>query len=337
MSKAIYSCHACGASVSVYGCNRATADRLAAWHTAQEHLCSDCQHEQHKQAAAEAAKANRAEGLPELTGSEKQQVWAEQLRAEMVLALEAEVAKADPAAPQYGALLLAHERILGYARASWWIDNRSLSARGLLAETLRKLEGQQPTRANPIEIAAREEACVYPAQPVLTQPVEIRLDGNTLTAQYPSLSPDCLRDAIKSLGLFWSGLCWHKPLGEQDETPSDRVAELGHHLLAAGIPILIWDEALRARAVAGDYLPFHPRWVTVSGKRFNIRWGREDDLYEQAKRLPGSKYQAPCITVPLAEWQEVVGFAESHDLRLAPLSSAGHRSHAGSPIEGADC
>ena len=66
------------------------------------------------------------------------------------------------------------------------------------------------------------------------------------------------------------------------------------------------------------YQPLHPRWVTVSGKRFHLRWGREDDLYTQAKRLPGSKYQAPCVTVPLAEWQEVTGFAEIHDLRLAP-------------------
>lgn len=317
MAKALFSCHACGASVRVDGRNRKEADRLAAWHQAQEHLCSDCEFEAHKQAAAEAATANRAEGLPELTGSEKQIVWAEQLRAGIVLSLEAEVEKVEPTEPNYGLLLQAHSRILSYQRASWWIDNRMMSPRAMLAEAGRKLMANPPPSINPVEIEARAEASVYPSSPILKSVTEIKLDGGVLSATYPGISPDTLRETVKALGLSWSGQCWQKTLGEQDENPADRIAELGHHLLATGIPVLIWDETLRAKAVAGDYQPLHPRWVTATSKLFYLHWPREDDLYTQARRLPGSKYQSPCVTVPASHWEEVAGFASIHDFRLS--------------------
>lgn len=80
MAKAYFKCAQCGESVPVFGNNRKDADRKANWHESNGHLCGDCE-EQHRKAENEKAAAdNTARGLPALSGSEKQVLWAETIR-----------------------------------------------------------------------------------------------------------------------------------------------------------------------------------------------------------------------------------------------------------------
>lgn len=84
MAKSYFSCAKCGADTLVVGRNRADADRLAAWHQKQGHICAACESEQHAIQNAAAGDANAAAGLPALTGSEKQVAWAETIRRQML-------------------------------------------------------------------------------------------------------------------------------------------------------------------------------------------------------------------------------------------------------------
>lgn len=66
-----------------------------------------------------AAKQSKADGLPALTGSEKQIRWAESIRKEKMAAAREWLARhpgeqADKCLAWYG----------GHASASWWIDHR---------------------------------------------------------------------------------------------------------------------------------------------------------------------------------------------------------------------
>ncbi len=81
MAKADFKCADCGASVRVSGHNRSDADRKAAWHEAEGHVCDDCAAKRRAAENAVAAAANLAEGLPALTGSEKQIACAAKTRS----------------------------------------------------------------------------------------------------------------------------------------------------------------------------------------------------------------------------------------------------------------
>lgn len=89
MAKSYFHCAGCGESVLTVGRNRSEADRQAAWHEEQEHLCEDCQASRRAEEGAAAVARSAEAGLPALTGSDKQIAWAAQLR-EQALALLAD-------------------------------------------------------------------------------------------------------------------------------------------------------------------------------------------------------------------------------------------------------
>src|SRR6185437_6784356 len=95
-----------------------------------------------------------------------------------------------------------------------------------------------------------------------------------------------------------------------------------HTLLSKGFIIRIIDDALRAAAVAGTYTPECTRWITkmVNGQYagwFCITWPRGDDLYDAARRLPGSRYDAPRVVVPGEQFEQVQDFATRYGFQLS--------------------
>lgn len=82
-------------------------------------VCPDCYEKARQEDAETAAKQAKADGLPALTGSEKQIRWAESIRKEKMAAAREWLARhpgeqADKCLAWYG----------GHASASWWIDHR---------------------------------------------------------------------------------------------------------------------------------------------------------------------------------------------------------------------
>lgn len=84
MAKASFNCAECDASVQIVGRNRSEADRKAAWHEEQGHVCAECESKHRAEENAKAAQANQESGLPSLTGSDKQTAWAETIRKDML-------------------------------------------------------------------------------------------------------------------------------------------------------------------------------------------------------------------------------------------------------------
>lgn len=82
-------------------------------------VCPDCYEKARQEEVATAAKQAKADGLPALTGSEKQIRWAESIRKEKMAAAREWLSRypgeqADKCLAWYGS----------HASASWWIDHR---------------------------------------------------------------------------------------------------------------------------------------------------------------------------------------------------------------------
>jgi len=92
MAKAYYSCPQCAGDVLVLAGSGKEATSRAEFLQKRGDLCDECKKKElaNEQAikAAAATDANRAAGLPTLTGSAKQIAWAEQIRAKTIPMLE---------------------------------------------------------------------------------------------------------------------------------------------------------------------------------------------------------------------------------------------------------
>jgi hypothetical protein len=122
--------------VQIYGTNSHGERTRQAEYEATK-LCRECylaaQQAKRDAAAAEAAQTATEQGLPELTGSEKQIKWALSIRAEKLSELAATLAQVTVHNPTTDAMLAtAQQRLTAHTASSWWIDNRNETARRLL-------------------------------------------------------------------------------------------------------------------------------------------------------------------------------------------------------------
>ncbi len=125
MSRSQFDCARCGASITVFGRNRAESERTAKFRAQRGDVCADCEADDRAQEAHAAAEAAAAAGLPEITGTEKQRAWAETIRAQVMKRLELAaplVGRHHPAQPGAGRSWgAAHDR---HCRQPYpfWVD-----------------------------------------------------------------------------------------------------------------------------------------------------------------------------------------------------------------------
>lgn len=353
MAKATFQCHECGDSVTVVGCNRAAADRLAKYRQESEALCHECwlkarevQRAEESQKAAEDAVMS---GLPVLQGTEKQIAWAETIRKinlKKLQKIEDFAKEGDGDAAGLAVLVAAFDAIHAQDAAYWWIETRDeyfwtntrdfiiwlvggpaymkLSEPEIIARAAVHLGGlKKPEFIAPPEIIAdaKAEAVVRPAEPKTETIAELLIVGSELHVTFPEKREDFRETAKKQLGMTWGDGYWKRTIGSMAGAIEDRLVEAGHRLLAAGFVVRIYDPDLRARAVSGEFEPEHTRWVTrrTQGAKagwFCILWGRDEDYYAPARKLPRSQYDKPYVVVPPEQFDEVMDFAERYDFRL---------------------
>lgn len=228
------------------------------------------------------------------------------------------------------------------AAAMLGIDHRSVSRlahRGVLqarkqgrdwlierAEVERYARERRPPgwRRRPVEEPPAPGFAVRPEQPTTTQIATITTSGTQVMVSLPGPN-DTLNTIIKSLGYTWNGaqFVWVKTLGATTGTAEDRVAELGHRLLLAGGAVVFPSEALAMRATTGTYDPEHHRWIVRhSATQVALRWPRDEDWFDRAKRLYGMAYEKPHVLVSVASYDEILDFAEQHQFRITEAARA---------------
>jgi hypothetical protein len=347
--------HACGhsATLQLFG---KSSDRKWRIEKAEQDICSDCWKEKQIEADKQAAEQNAAIGLPALTGTEKQILWAEKIRADKLALLdkipgmaayevdaywtwhhlrdfiskteEKAVAaqcenKSDlfKVAIQLPVLQKGLALLKAQTKASWWIDNRDTKLSAILAELLRSMPIEQPAENKPLEIDAQAEATVRPEAPVTETVAEIKAVESKIIVSFPE-KVEAFRLLMREHGFSWSGHNWERKLTARNGAPQDRAAEIGHILLGSGFIIRIYDETIRARAIDGNYPEEQTRWITgyTAGSeqgRLCISWARDEDFYKAAKRMPTARYVKPSISVAAEQFEQVLDFAEINDFSIS--------------------
>jgi superfamily II DNA or RNA helicase len=142
---------------------------------------------------------------------------------------------------------------------------------------------------------------------------------DSVRIRLPEMDAD-FRRIVRKLGYVWSGSAWERPITQFTGAAADRAAELCAALLAAGFVVDAPDEIV-SMAASGNWQPEQKRWVKGHPRGFALRWrGQDENLYDRARMLPGAEYDpdTKSVVVPPLYYEEVIGFAETHDFRFTP-------------------
>lgn len=344
MAKAYATCatEGCTNTILFIEQNRKLADRKAAWAEDQGYICSDCQEKQRQTENAKAAAQNQAAGLPELTGSDKQISWAEKIRAEKLETIrQAKAGELEKMVfdayfgAAYQAIAIddpqldyAIELLMAQTSASWWIDCRDTKIGITLQQLFIKHPPVKPTSADEQALIddIKTEATVRPENPGSETIAEISANDSNVQVKFAEKRDD-FRLLMRKHGFSWMTDRWQRNLNTRTGEPSDRAAEIGHILLGSGFVIRIFDDAMRQTAISGQFAHEQTRWITlyISGKeqgRLCLHWGRDEDYYKAAKRLPTARYAKPDISVAIEQYEEVLDFAELNSFAVSPKARA---------------
>lgn len=313
-------------SVQLYGPVK-ERERWIEW-AEESGLCPQCweaekqkKYEEEKQKALEIADEL---GYPELVGTEKQIAWAVTLRQKTQQVFDDILAKTVGEENDKELVITLWRRVIAkHTDAKWWIDNarnvNSLAIREWLLEEKRLYDEEQLVPEE-VKTQAIEEMTIRPETTVANLVAEIRTTDEAVMTKYPA-KDDSFREIVKKLGFTWTDGQWQRKVNYRTGSPLDRAAELGVKLLAAGFPVRVFDTELQKKILASDYEPECKRWVAHNTKTgmFLIDWERPDDFFNEAKKLPGARWERGTgMLVPKEAFREVLDFAKQYEFRLSP-------------------
>mgnify|MGYP000946279774 CR=1 FL=1 len=298
--------------------------------------------EENRKAAAEAVEL----GLPELTGTEKQVAWANTLRQNWINENQEKIAYYEKQLGRniiskypekvaklknsiLGMKTAVETRLLAEASARFWIDNRYETVSAFLEAAGEKALSapEVPPVEVPLEVQrqAIEDMTIRPEVPVTSLVTEIRVQDDMVTAKLPELIED-FRVILRNLRFDWSysKSRWERKTGEITGSAINRAAELGIKLLAAGFPVRIYNDELQRKILASEYEPECVRWVMIHEKGFRIYWRREEDFYDESKRLPGARWISTkkSMYVPRDAFRELQDFAALYAFKFTALAQS---------------
>lgn len=316
--------YACGHSgtVQLFG---ATRDREYRLRCMRGDLCPACFEENRRQKAEELKTKAAEAGLPELSGTERQRVWAEQLRAEFIrITKEKREIVREEAVPDYD-LTVAY-LLQKRTRASDWIDARDEGVVYTIQanlEAARMAASPAPVQSIPDMQDVKAEATVQPEDVSHVGTVEIGVTDETVRLKY--IKDDTFREVVKKHGFTWNSdrKTWERKTSWKTGSADDRAAEIGNILLREGFAVTIYSDDLRRRAIEADFEPERKCWISSLTKTgdFCVIWPRDgEDFYSQAKRLHGAQWSRDSggVVVPPESWQEILDFAEINGFGISP-------------------
>lgn len=328
-ARATCTCEQCGATfyVEATRSSRKSADEWEAWAADHYTVCRECEAKEYQELAEKAAKQAQEDGLPALRGTERQVAWAEQIRQDKLVALNAfaddYAAKGKPKTSQ-NVSMTAEYILHTKASARWWIDNRDSTARALVNGSYAAAKEAKIVQAAK---TATQETTPEPPEAVIIHPegeqygtVNVVVTESRVEAYYPK--DDTFRETVKSTGYQWdpTARCWAKGINQFTGSATDRAAEIANKLLDAGFSVQCQDAEVRELAVSGNFKPENKRWVKLFASGSHEGWlsiwvprrGEDDDrgLYEAARKIKGSRYDSGSVAVPVARWRLVEDFAQ---------------------------
>lgn len=299
-------------------------------------MCPECYakflKEERKKANKEAEEKSRVWELPELTGTEKQVAWANTLRIQFIEKIKdklnhinevgldrydrEELRGKDISIKKFKLFIQDVDSIVDYVlenktEAKFFVENRSFNL-PIIISIFKEIESFKEKEETKDII---DEATVVPKEIKYPGIVEIKYTNTEITTIYEK--NEDFRVLVKTLGFSWNN-GWIRTIKERNGSIEDRVVELGSKLLNAGFCILILDENVRNKAINADYEVECKRWILLreKTKKLAINWTYGSDLYNVARKLPGSKWSSPSVVVDVSHFKELEEFAKLYDFKF---------------------
>lgn len=268
--------------------------------------------------------SEKLDEIAPLSGTEKQVEWANRIRSKItknVILCYAFNAKKSFFVEMDEELIKKSERfILSKNKASFWIENREKDYTQIQRLIENVIYYEEEKEKNIID-EARKEATVYPNDQKTKVVAEIIFDDEIHEIKVKSEKDQIVINTVKSLHYDWSGKVWYRETVPYKRDVADRMAEVGNKLLLAGVPIIIWDEAIRKKAINGIFEKECFRWVIKDKDMISIVWEfRSDELYRKAKRLPHAKWENGGMDVPARYYAEIRDFAKINEFKITPAA-----------------
>lgn len=304
-----------------------------------EGLCPECWEEHLKEERErknkEAAEKAKEMELPDLKGTEKQVAWANTLRQNFIEKIDKfiEEFKEDEDEWEYYKekynlerleniedIIIVRNYVLENIKdAKEYIDERYDFLRILSNEVKNACKTNEEIEDEKIYNDIKLESTVFPEDAITNVATEIIVKKDEIQVKFEK--NDNFIDIVKSLNFSWEGI-WKRDINYLTGSSKDRAAELGNKLLNAGFPICILDEETRNNAINGVFEPECDRWINVRGSDdykgwLSIRWYDKSNLYDKARKLPGSKWSNPSVVVRIEHYKEVEEFAELYNFKFS--------------------
>lgn len=319
-----YGTFSCGHEGGVDICGIAKYRKYKA-ERAFEGLCEECLQKQREEENQKAIKKAKEMGLPDLQGTEKQIAWANVLRVRFVKMAEnvIEMMK-DNEMKSYWYEVLDYI-LTTKIKAIWYIDNKDINAIADIKRVLKQVSEEMEKRNKKLKEEQQEkdirmESAVFPENAITNVIVDIMVQDDKVLTKFEI--NETFIDIVKSLGYQWEGGVWKKDICETTGTAQERAAELGNKLLNAGFPISILDEEIRQNAINGKFEPECKRWIHLITEGdykgwLGLQWkGKNEVLYNNARRITGSKWNKPYVVVKIERYNEVEDFAEIYEFKF---------------------
>ena len=328
-----YGTYSCGHEGRV-GINGPTKDRQRKADLRFSGLCPECykkeQEEKRAKENAEAAEKSAEMELPELTGTEKQVSWANNIRLKIIENLTEYLNKLEKYMVKNGLEFAPNTEItieelhnafdwfmISKTEARYWIDIRQVGVKfGDIVNEYRVHIDDEIHEDVLKEIEEEKENYTVSPERKEKKPgiVEIVFDSDESRIYAKYIKDSDFMEIVKSLGYRWSGAAWYKDINEYTGNSDDRSAELGNKLLLAGFTVRFHNVESKNMAISGNFELESDRWIKYrkDGEKLAVCWKEKNDtLYRAAKKLPGARWKSGAMLVDIEFYHEVLDFAET--------------------------
>jgi len=213
--------------------------------------------------------------------------------------------------------------VLDKHSAHWWIESRNSINSIIIVDTVAEIvKSTTPdTVESNFQADVEAEAVMRPTSPLSETVADISIHKDHIEISFKEKN-ERFKEVIKGHGYYWDDP-WNKNLSYKTESTEDRLAEIGHALLAAGFCVRIINPDVREKITTEDFTQEHTRWIGVltdSPDLFFITWAYDDNLYNEAKKIAGSRYCKPGVTVPMEHVDELKDFAGIYKFKYSDVA-----------------
>lgn len=172
-------------------------------------------------------------------------------------------------------------------------------------------------------LGEEERANIISPEKVIDEDIIVNLtyEGDMIVARF--IYQEMIPGILKRIGWSWDVDLrrWFFKIDDMSGTAADRMAEAGHKLLKAGFIVEIEDKGIAERAIKGEYISRHKRWITAGEKCFSIKIEYGDCIKEKIKKMGGQwNIVDKMWEVPLSYYKTILEFEDKEGFRLTAIA-----------------